>query len=603
MNKLTDRGVRGSFKTLFTLVLMVLVARFADARVGSSEGVAEQAGTLTYSGTVLHTFDPTDGRRPADGAQPLAGLVADSSGNLYGTTDLGGARGVGTVFELTPDGQGGWTYNEIYSEFGGVAIAIDSQGNLYISLDIASGDIFELSPATGGTWAVSHVYGFTGTYDGSGPGSVIVDTNGDVYGTTLNGAYGCGAVFELIPFANQWLEQTLHIFTCGGGDPGSDGAYPEGSLIMDRAGNLYGTAAYGGTGGGGLGVVFKLHLTANGWKETVLYNFQGGANDGAYPQGNLIFDREGNLYGTTTYGFSSDPAQRGLGGVYKLTPEGQITWLYVFTGGADGGLPGAGLVFDQEGNLYGTSNGGASSQPYCSGGCGSVFELIPPQNNGTTTWTENVLYSFTGGSDGWATDATPYLDPAGNIYITSGSGGNVDGVGGDGTILELKPNPDPTTVTITKNSPSPSATGQVVTVSCAVSQSVRVTYKPTGTVSVNASTGESCLAALPANGKGSCQLLFLAAGTRTLTATYSGDAKDQSSVSGVATQTVVNLTTTAITKNSPDPAKVGKNVRVDFSVEANNAAKHTKLTGSVTVNASTGESCTGTLSAGGNGKL
>ncbi len=601
MNKLTSRGVSWSFKTLFTLVLMVLVARVSDARVDSSKSVAQQSGALTYTGTILHTFDPTDGTRPADGAEPLAGLVADSSGNLYGTTDEGGTQGVGTVFELTPDGQGGWTYKEIYSAIGGVAIAIDSQGNLYVTVDIASGDIFELSPVAGGTWVVSHVYGFTGTYDGSdSTAPVIVDANGDVYGTTLNGAYGCGAVFELIPFGNQWLEQTLHIFTCGGGAPGPDGAYPEGSLIMDRAGNLYGTTAYGGTGNG-QGVVFKLHLTANGWKETVLYNFQGGPNDGAYPQGNLIMDRAGNLYGITSYGFSSDPSKRGTGGVYKLTPKGQITWLYVFTGGADGGWPGAGLVFDQEGNLYGTSNGGASTQPYCSGGCGSVFELTPPQNNGTTTWTENVLYSVDGGTTGWATDATPYLDPAGNIYVTFVDGGNVDGISGDGTILELKPNPAPTTVTIAKNSPSPSATGQVVTVSFAVSQSVRVTYKPTGTVSVNASTGEACLVALPASGKSSCQLMFLSAGTRTLTAIYSGDAKDQSSVSGVATQTVVNLTTTAITKNTPDPAKVGKTVTVHFSVEANGAAKHTKPTGSVTVNASTGESCTGTLSAGGNG--
>jgi hypothetical protein len=197
--------------------------------------------------------------------------------------------------------------------------------------------------------------------------------------------------------------------------------------------------------------------------------------------------------------------------------------------------------------------------------------------------------------------ATPYLDQAGNVYVAFAGGGNAYGEEGAGTIIELKPNPAPTAVAITKNFPSPSATGQLVTVSFAVSQLAKVSYKPTGTVTVNASTGEACLAALPANGKASCQLTFLAAGTRTLTATYSGDAKDQSSVSGAATQTAVNLTTTAITKNTPNPAKVGRNVTVHFSVEANGAAKHTKPTGSVTVNASTGESCTGTLSAGGNG--
>ena len=316
---------------------------------------------------------------------------------------------------------------------------------------------------------------------------VFVDANGVVYGTTVNGAYEYGTIFQLTPMGNQWLEQTLHTFT------GSDGAYSEGSLVMDRAGNFYGTASEGGTGSQ-RGVVFKLHLTANGWKETVLYSFQGGANDGSNPQGNLIFDRAGNLYGTTAWGFTSVPDQNGFGGVYKLTPKGQITWLYKFTGGVDGGIPVAGLAFDQEGNLYGTTNyGGNTTNQYCGdgvGGCGVVYELTPSNSNGTTTWTESVLYTFTDGSDGGHPASTPYVDQAGNIYVTSPYGGDQYGNSGNGTVFELKPNPDPTAVTITKNTPSPAATGQVVTVSFAVSQSVTIVSKPTGTVNVNASTGE-----------------------------------------------------------------------------------------------------------------
>ena len=334
MNELTSSGISRSFKTLLTLLLMVLVARFADARVGSSKSVAQQSDTLTYSGTMLHTFT----NKP-DGGVPNGGLVADSSGNLYGTTTEGGTNRVGAVFELTPDGNGGWTYNEIYSEYGGVAIAIDSQGNLYVSIDIAPGAVFELSPELGpggptGTWTMSRSYVFTGGADGAEPGQVIVDASGNVYGTS-------GVVFELIPVGNQWEERTI-------GEEGNS------SLIMDRAGNLYGTAELGGTGGDG--VVFKLHPTANGWKQTVLYNFQGGPNDGAEPLGNLVFDHAGQSLRHHFHGawYSGGP-KRPLVEFIKLTPSGRISWLYRFTGGADGGSPLGGLAFDQAGHLYGTT--------------------------------------------------------------------------------------------------------------------------------------------------------------------------------------------------------------------------------------------------------
>lgn len=547
MNELADSGLKRSFNTVFALFLMVFGSCFAGARTVSSGVTDQQSGALTYSGNVLHTFDNSP-----DGASPLVGLVADSSGNLYGTTLNGGAYGIGAVFELTPDGNGGWTYDEIYSAFGGTGLAIDSQGNLYLTINIAPGAVIELSPSgPNGTWVESRGYGFTGGPDGSLPQApVILDADGNVYGTTLNGADGCGTVFRLIPYGNQWGEETLHTFSCN--DP--DGEYPNGSLILDRAGNLYGTASLGGTGYAG--IVFKLHLTSAGWKEKVLYNFQGGANDGFSPTGNLIFDHEGNLYGVTKWGFGT-PTTRGTGGVYKLAPSGQITWLYVFgqIPDLDGG-PGNGLVFDQAGNLYGTASGGAPSQytQYCPSGCGEVYELTPSNDNGTTTWTGNVLYSFTSGSDGFLSGAVPLFDHAGNIYITSYAGGVSFGYTGFGTVFELKPNPIATTTTITSNTPNPSKTGQVVTFGFAVSPSVKTNTKPTGTVTINASSGESCLVPLRASGKGSCQLMFLTAGSRTLTATYSGDTRDQGSTSEAVTIAVMNLTKTVITRNDPDPS-------------------------------------------------
>ena len=461
MNALADRSLKRSFNTVFAFVLIVCGSCFAGAR-SVPLATGGQSGSLTYSGMVLHTFNNSP-----DGANPETGLVADSSGNLYGTTVGGGTNdpGIGEVFKLTPDGKGGWTYNEIYSVVGGIGLTIDTQGNLYVPINIAPGAIIELSPGgSDGTWVETHSYGFTGGPDGAIPSaSVVVDTNGNVYGTTLNGADGCGTVFKLIPVLDQWQEQTLYTFTqCDPQDPKSslDGEYPQG-LIMDRAGDLYGTTALGGTGY--LGLIFRLHATADGWKETVLHNFQGYANDGSNPNGNLALDREGNLYGTTFFGFGTQTVQ-GFGGVYKLTPTGEITWPYVFPGGADGGIwpgggrPQTGLAFDRDGNLYGTSTGGSSS---C--GCGIVYELTPPRTG--TTWAESVLYNFTGGSDGDGPAlATPTFDQAGNIYVTATYGGVSYYTTGFGTVLELKPNPDPTAVTITKNAPSSAATGKAVTV-------------------------------------------------------------------------------------------------------------------------------------------
>jgi uncharacterized repeat protein (TIGR03803 family) len=225
----------------------------------------------------------------------------------------------------------------------------------------------------------------------------------------------------LTPSGSSWTEHTLHAFTGG-----SDGSNPGNGagVIMDRAGNLYGSTLWGGSYGNG--VVFKLHNSGSSWLETVLYNFTGNSNgdDGAWPSGNLIFDNAGRIYGTTSG--TIDSGNGGYGGVFKLTPSPtaprtaeqgwQISWLYHFTGGSDGGVPLGGVVFDSVGNLYGTTyQGGADAS-------GVVFKLTP------SPWNESVLWSFTGGSDGSLPAAAVTLDSAGNLYSTTSSGGSGSGV-------------------------------------------------------------------------------------------------------------------------------------------------------------------------------
>jgi uncharacterized repeat protein (TIGR03803 family) len=192
----------------------------------------------------------------------------------------------------------------------------------------------------------------------------------------------------------------LYAFT---GTP--DGAQPNGGLVRDAAGNLYGTTFYGGAGG--IGAVFKLDTTG---KETVLYSFTGGPG-GNYPNGGLVLDAAGNLYGTTSEG---GQVPFGFGVVFKLDTTGNETVLHTFTGGTDGGYPFAGLVRDAAGNLYGTAPSGGN--PACEDGCGVVYKV-------DTTGQETVLYSFTGEPDGLAPFSALIRDALGNLYGTTVGGG------------------------------------------------------------------------------------------------------------------------------------------------------------------------------------
>lgn len=599
MNRFLEQNATAFRRILFIMISVGAISVCAQAQSHHSTGLDQSSSDQTYTQSVLYEFQAAP-----DGQNPDMGLIRDSSGNLYGGTWSGGDNGYdyGTVFELTPNGSDGYNYQQIYSLAGwagGIklqALTIDGQGNLYGTQSCAQlpggcqGDVFELSPGSGGNWAVSDVYSFTGGSDGQDPNSVVVDSAGNVYGTTHSTYWGnqYGSFFELTTTNNQWFENTLYSFT--GADKGKYGEYPS-TLTMDKKGDFYGLAS--GAGAGGAEIIFKLHYSAEkGWVQTIVHSFQGSSYAEA-PAGNLTLGSDGNFY----YGAAG---AQDYGCVYELTLSGEVTCLYAFTGGANGAYPGD-VTFDKAGNLYGVAAGGIVNQNCLSFGCGVVYKLTPP-SSGQTTWTENVLYSFTGGADGDSPNGTPVIDDAGNVYGIAYYGGVNYGEHGFGVVFKLTPNPVATTTTITKNSPNPSVTGQVVTVSLTVAQTVTANSKPTGTVTVTANTGESCIAALPPNGKPSCQLQFATAGTRTLTATYSGDAADLESVSAAVTQSTFDTTITAITKHTPDPAKVGRAVTVEFSVDGEDATKQTKPTGSVTVNASTGESCTGTLSAGGKGK-
>jgi len=262
---------------------------------------------------VLHNFSGG-----ADGIAPRAGLILDAAGNLYGTTDNGGTYNQGTVFELTP--------------------------------------------AAGGTWTEKVLNSFGSGTDGVRPrGVLIFDAAGNLYGTTYGDPYNQGTVFELTPAARgTWTEKVLHTFGSG-----SDGTFPAAGLVLDAAGNLYGTTYEGGTYG--LGTAFELTPAGGGtWTEKVLHHF-GNGTDGVYPLASLIFDAAGNLYGTTSYGGSY-----GGGTVFRLNAQGEVL-LQNFSG-TDGANPVANLVLDTAGNPYGTTSlGGTSSE-------GTVFEITntPP---------------------------------------------------------------------------------------------------------------------------------------------------------------------------------------------------------------------------------
>jgi len=402
---------------------------------------AQSAQPQTFS--VLYAFTGD-----ADGAEPLSGLVTDPAGNLYGTTVTGGTpqNQAGVVFKLDATG-----VETVLATFSGLhgqgaeplgTLVRDSQGNLYGTTlnggyQNHTGTVFKVPP-TGGRVGL-HIFAKDGELDGINPiAGVVLDRKGNLYGTTTaGGTTGYGVIYKLHITSRR--ETILHTFTGKWGD-GINGFGP---LIRDASGNLYGTTLNGGAYGGacgsfpiGCGIVFKMSPAG---KEKVLYRFTGGT-DGANPEGGLVRDAAGNLYGTTTYGGGGacqNGSFTGCGTVFKVDKTGTETVLYRFTGGTDGANPFAGLVRDGVGNLYGTTyqggNTGCQSQM---GGCGTVFKV-------DTTGKETVLYSFTGGTDGETPFSGLLRDAAGDLYGTTAAGGtknkNVCASSGCGVVFKIHP--------------------------------------------------------------------------------------------------------------------------------------------------------------------
>jgi uncharacterized repeat protein (TIGR03803 family) len=326
-----------------------------------------------------------------EGAEPVDNLVLDSAGNLYGTTSGCNTDGCGL------------------------------------------GSVFELKHRADGTWGFKELYRAAEIW-----GPVVFDRAGNLYGTDLAGGPDqIGQVYELTPQTNgEWQAKTLYNFDYG--KNGLNGYYPVGGLVLDSAGNLYGVAESGGNFSpcqpwGGCGTVFELTPSSDGtWKESVLFRFN--RKDGLLPNGGLIFDAEGNLYGAAQGGESEACQGYCDGVIFELVPQGDGQWkekiLHTFDT-TDGAGPNAPLTFDSSGNLYGTTYGGGATC-FEQGGCGTVFELMPTANG---EWTPKVLFKFRGG-DGAYPSGGLILDNSGNLYgETEVNNSN----GGPGTVFEITP--------------------------------------------------------------------------------------------------------------------------------------------------------------------
>lgn len=417
-----------TFLAIALLLVLATSAQFAQAQ--------------TYKFKVLHTF------HGKDGAFPFGQLARDAQGNFYSTTGEGGIHtcvdvGCGTVFKMAKTGKLIWSYSfDGKNGFDPVAgVLRDAAGNLYgtteyggtvpTSSNFGDGVVFKLDPSRKET--VLHRYkgcNVNGPHDGLYPRALLVmDASGMLYGTTLFGGVPSqcqGTAFAMTKAGKQTI---LHRFSGGtdGGGPsdglilggvdslfgvtssggtfnngagfqlgtkggetvlysfmgGADGGFPVSILVADAAGNLYGTTLMDSSGncGGQCGTVFELSPGSNGWTQKTLYTFcqKSLCADGEMPlYGPLVLDNMGNIYGATNYGGYSNGGlcRSGCGVVYKLDPSGTETVLYTFKGGPDGAFPASGLFLDGKGNLYGTATGGGDFKCF-SDGCGVVFELSP----------------------------------------------------------------------------------------------------------------------------------------------------------------------------------------------------------------------------------
>lgn len=346
--------------------------------------------------TILYNF-----KDAPDGAFPSGGLVADSSGNLYGVTGYGG------------------------------------DGNINCRGLTGCGVVFELiSPSPQAReWKEQILYAFTAGADGTQSSPLVIDSHRNLYATTVRGGdltnplctdesnmlVGCGIVYELSEQNGSWAQTILHTFE------GPEGAEPSSSLIFDAQGNLYGSTQIGGANGGG--TVFEMSPNTDGtWTENVLYNFDSPSGVGIFsPGGSLTFDSFGNLYGTAL-GANSN-GDEGFGTIYRLQAgTWQETTIYSFCCDSEPHGSAGGLAIDKADNLYGTTTNGGVVNSHCSVGCGTIFELTPA--NGL--WSYSTLFEFYDGQGvSYYPEAPPSVDSTGNLY------GMAVGGGGCGSVWRL----------------------------------------------------------------------------------------------------------------------------------------------------------------------
>lgn len=346
---------------------------------GTGDGLSGDYGQVfelknsggTWTETSPKIFDGTDG------SQPYGGLISDASGDLYGTNSAGDAYGNGNVFYMFKSGST-WSYNRawVFGQISGDGaqpacdLIMDSSGNLYGTTfsggAYGHGTAFELSQS-GGTWSETILHSFENG-DGENPyAGLVMDSAGNLYGTTEYGARGFGTAFELTQSGGKWSEKTLHVFGIGV----HDGRNPTGALIVHSAGVLYGTTPFGGAhlcGSYSCGTVFKVYQSGGKWEEKVLYNFTGGG-DGAYPMAELTMNGSNTLYGTASTG------DNGGGTLFKLYYSGGV-WRETTLGNfGTVGYPYGAVIRDGSGNLYGTTLEGGNGS--CTYGCGTVWEYKP----------------------------------------------------------------------------------------------------------------------------------------------------------------------------------------------------------------------------------
>jgi hypothetical protein len=405
---------------------------------------------------VLYSF-----HGPGDGSLPTSNLLLDNAGNLYGTTSAGGSAscmnqygifGCGTVFELSPSPSGVWIETVLYSFQGGADglgpgnIVFDNAGNIYgttwgggiETCYSGCGTVFKLSRKQG-RWTESILYRFQGGADGYAPIGVILDSSGVIYGVTYHGGdtscsytkFGCGVLFKLSESSSgTWTETVLHTF----GVTAGDGLNPNGGLVFDRQGNLYGSTQTGGTAPVASGTIFEF-MPGSSWSESILYSFDGGSPGGSVPMGGVIFGRGGRLYGSTYNG-----GIYGWGTFYEAK-SGTNGWsesaIQPLGGYTDSGLTPVGqLATDASGNLYGTTESGGIGRA----SSGTVYKMTPTAQGG---WTGTIIYAFSGRADGGVPQASVVVDGAGNVFGSTevGGVGNCDPYwgAGCGVIFEITP--------------------------------------------------------------------------------------------------------------------------------------------------------------------